>query len=511
MSSAVNTFLGVLFIVVFLIGVTSRGALKGSDAFVLRWTVIALAIGFSAFVAWLRWKWLDSQSAATQATVGDSRANAPVRPIAQSSPPAPSPGPVPVRSTPRPQPLPTATQAVVFRQHFPPEPVGATLSFFGGAPVAPAGFQWPRTTASKPFTFLMQIDCAEVPASARLELLPDRGILYFFHDLSWGEPTPFRVLYEERVDKDAAPIQPPADLDRAYGDQAPHRWSWPRSLEDCPLLLPRWTFQPVVIELPPPSVDADEDEDAPVLWPGEKATAEALQAAQGEEVVADWFSIKDFAAPDGALIRPYPNYPHDWRAVQIASGLLIDSLSHTYRFKGTAARHGLSDQDRDALLIQTTEEASGWYTLAASHSPFATVPPAESNEFWTWLADKPWLARFVIVEAVVMSIEASLADSHEAAARIPTDVARRLHHRHALASRAETRWFAPNPDRMLAPPVDVQGNQWDRAKTHLLLLELSSNEALGHHFGEGVYQFWITPEDLKARRFDKVELTADAY
>ena len=51
----------------------------------------------------------------------------------------------------------------------------------------------------------------------------------------------------------------------------------------------------------------------------------------------------------------------------------------------------------------------------------------------------------------------------------------------------------------------------DRAKAHLLLLELSSNGGLGHEFGEGVYQFWITPADLKARRFDKVALTADAY
>jgi hypothetical protein len=34
---------------------------------------------------------------------------------------------------------------------------------------------------------------------------------------------------------------------------------------------------------------------------------------------------------------------------------------------------------------------------------------------------------------------------------------------------------------------------------------------LGHHFGEGVYQFWITPADLRARRFDRVDLTADAY
>ena len=44
-----------------------------------------------------------------------------------------------------------------------------------------------------------------------------------------------------------------------------------------------------------------------------------------------------------------------------------------------------------------------------------------------------------------------------------------------------------------------------------LLVELSSNDGLGHHFGEGLYQFWITADDLKARRFAKVELTADGY
>jgi uncharacterized protein YwqG len=45
----------------------------------------------------------------------------------------------------------------------------------------------------------------------------------------------------------------------------------------------------------------------------------------------------------------------------------------------------------------------------------------------------------------------------------------------------------------------------------LLLLELSSDPSIGHHFGEGVLQFWIRPDDLAARRFDLVELTASAY
>ena len=34
---------------------------------------------------------------------------------------------------------------------------------------------------------------------------------------------------------------------------------------------------------------------------------------------------------------------------------------------------------------------------------------------------------------------------------------------------------------------------------------------VGHRFGEGVYQFWITPEDLADRLFDRVVLTRAAH
>jgi uncharacterized protein YwqG len=67
------------------------------------------------------------------------------------------------------------------------------------------------------------------------------------------------------------------------------------------------------------------------------------------------------------------------------------------------------------------------------------------------------------------------------------------------------------PDRMLAAPVDVQGDIDDRVREFLLLLELSSDEGLAHYFGEGVYQFWIRPTDLAAHRFDRVELSTTAY
>lgn len=409
-------------------------------------------------------------------------------------------------------------QAVVFRQHFPPQHGTATLSFFGGAPVGPSGFQWPRAdrraTESKPFSFLMQIDCAAVPAPARLEMLPGEGVLYFFLDLTWGEPNAFRVLYEEGNRNDWSAIQPPGDLGFAYGDQATYVWKWTQSTDQCPKLLPKWTFEPVVITIPPEAYDRDvdgDDADAPLLWPGEKATAEALRVAQGEVVRSDHFSVQDFIAGDGTMRRPFANYPHDWRALQICSGLLLNRLRGNHRPPGIVALRHLSEDERKALVVRLTDEAQRWFDRASSQSPFAAVPQAASDQFWTWLAESGWLVRFVIGDAMMMSIEASLTHSQEAAARIPADVARRVHGRHALAVQSANGLFLTTPDRMLGPPVDVQGNQWERAKTHLLLLELKSNEGLGHYFGEGVYQFWIRPDDLKARRFDEVELTSDAY
>lgn len=65
--------------------------------------------------------------------------------------------------------------------------------------------------------------------------------------------------------------------------------------------------------------------------------------------------------------------------------------------------------------------------------------------------------RFVITEAVTQSIEASLVESEEAAARIPADAAFRVRHRHALTVQTESGLLASTLDRMLAPPVDIQG------------------------------------------------------
>src|SRR5215213_3543018 len=75
--------------------------------------------------------------------------------------------------------LASRTQAILFRQIVPPTHDPAHLSFFGGLPVAPSGFQWPRGK-SKPYSFVMQVDCSAVPAAGRLGMFPDSGVLYVF-------------------------------------------------------------------------------------------------------------------------------------------------------------------------------------------------------------------------------------------------------------------------------------------------------------------------------------------
>ena len=408
-------------------------------------------------------------------------------------------------------------QAIVFRQFFPPPHDGRGLSFFGGVPISPPSFAWPcvenASGSRRPLHFLMQIDCAEVPADARLGLLPERGVIYVFLDMEQWPSDVFRVLYEAEPGAHWNEAPTPDGLSPVYGPQAPYVWGWTQALEGgaarCPNTLPKWPFRPVAIPVPAPAVDESETEDAALWWPGDKAVAQALLEAQGEEVVARAFSDV-VISKDGSLGRPFETYPHDWHAIEICAGLLLKRLR---RPGGVSLRSlaALSAEERAALLERIAAEARRWIDRAAKYDSFAAVPDADRAAFWAWLEEHAAIVRFVLPEAATNSVEASLAHSGESAARIPRDATACVHARHALACRVKDGVHASTPDRMLAPPSDVQGNQYEIATTHLLLLELSSNEGLGHHFSEGVYQFWITPDDLEARRFDKVVLTADAY
>ena len=401
-------------------------------------------------------------------------------------------------------------QAIVFRQNFPPG-FTKSLSCFGGTPTAGAGFDWPRWQDPqgnwRALTFIMQIDCREIPTSACLGVMPDDGVLYFFMEISRSLlGSAYRVIYHVGPTSGWREVPLPDDLPPAF------------SLYDCkyameegqlPRVLPRWDFTPTVIEISPERYKEREDDD-PYIWPG--ISAEALRAAQGGPILHHPYSIKDFNPEPNVFRKPFETFPHDWRAVQYVMGMLIEKLEQWKKYpNGAPVDKKLSDEEKQVQLSAIQEKAQQFYDIAAGHPADETVPESQRDAVWAFLGSEARLSRFILAEAVMLSVEDSLARSPEAASLIPPAVAERIRGRHALVTTYEGKEYVNTPERMLAPPTDVQGGQWEWADTHLLLLELSSEIHLGRNFGEGVCQLYIAPDDLKARRFDKVKLEFGAY
>ena len=396
-------------------------------------------------------------------------------------------------------------QAIVFRQVFPPHTAPDVTSYYGGVPTAQTAFEWPRDPATgKPLHFILQIDCAAIPEHARLGLMPGTGALYVFLDLEWGAGNAFRVIWSAAGSGQWRDIDPPGDIGMAYGAEAAHAWPWALTAEHGTPLLPRWPFDPVAVTLP----FIDRDDDTPFNaphWSG------VLPEAQGAPVSSTHLTVQDVTGEDNAMVPPFATFPHDWLAIQICVARLVRDAQREARHPRPSLFPELEGDAKVRQLEMIATEARAWFDHALKNPAFAVVPQPEREAFWQWFASYKPLTQLLAPRAIEAAIETTLHASPDLARDLPAEIVGRLASRHALAVQTARGIHANSPDRMLAPFSDVQGDQQEIAATHLLLLELSGDEAIGHHFGEGVYQFWITPDDLAARRFDQVVLTTAAY
>jgi len=395
-------------------------------------------------------------------------------------------------------------QAILFHQIVPPKHDPAHLSFFGGLPIAPSRFQWPRGE-SRPYSFIMQVDCSAIPAEGRLGMFPGDGVLYLFLDLAWGQEDMFRVIHEPGPSRGWGEIAPPNDLPHAFDSK--RVWKWPQSDADWPRLLPKWPFDPILIKGGPLPDDREALEET-YSWPGTTDPREALATIEGAVVKHRSFW---YEAGRPRNERPFAAFPHDWNAVRITTGLIAEGMNREISSARNRRFRELSDEEFTAKMAEFEAALRDWSDRASTAAAFDEVPPAERDQFWSWIQEHDWITGLPMTYAGNLSVEASLTAGPEAAARIPLDVVDYIRSRHALAYEMENKVHISIPDRMLAAPVDVQGDIDDRVREFILLLEMSSNEGLAHYFGEGVYQFWIRPDDLAARRFDRVELSTTAY
>ncbi|WP_421837869.1 DUF1963 domain-containing protein [Novosphingobium sp.] len=407
--------------------------------------------------------------------------------------------PEPAATSPEaPAPLAASTrQAVVLRQHFPPHRAPEGRSWLGGTPVLPGTAEWPvHPGTGKPLHFLLQIDLAEVPDEAGLGLLPSEGALAVFLDCNWGPGDAFRVIHAQGyAGMPWHALDVPPGLAMAYGDEAALVWPWALTPEHGTQILPRWPVVPRSIALP--------ESDSP-RWPHNSATARALLDAQGQNELAPALDHADFHGPDGQGFEPlWYGYPQDWISVQITSAALVREADRASRTVVHDPYPSLDADERAAQLKAVREEAQAWFDHALGNPALAPIAPPVRKAFWDWLATHRALAERVIPEAVEAAIETTLHASPQEAAKFPEEITARVAYRHALARRTPEGVIAPPPARLLAPA----SGEAELAPTHLLLLELPTNPAIGHHFGGGALQWWITPEDLADRRFDAVVMT----
>ena len=402
-----------------------------------------------------------------------------------------------------------AEQAVLFHQHVPPRP--DARSHWGGVPRVPAGFAWPHFTpeggSPRALSFIMQIDCAAIPAEGRLGVMPERGFLYFFMDLDWGVHWRCELIHADVPAAALVPAAVPDALPRAYGERA--IWDWPQRDEDWPRLLPRFSFDPVLVRgpsLPPFHADSDDDR---LVWPGSIDLTAALERVPG--AIVESVHI-DNRYEQGVLQRPFPGFPQDWQAVRITLGHLAEQSRRGHLDRMAARPDGRGGPAQaEALRAAIEEGLSTWGARADAADPALPLAAADRDAFWDFFVSVQPVSLFALTRAANDSLDATLAFNPAAATLLDAQALAVARSRHALGWRGPKGVHADTPERMLSAPTEVQDGAAERARESLMLLLLSDNPAIGHHFAEGVVQFFIRPQDLAERRFDRVELYASAY
>lgn len=173
--------------------------------------------------------------------------------------------------------------------------------------------------------------------------------------------------------------------------------------------------------------------------------------------------------------------------------------------------------------------AAGWQAKAASAGLDAPMPQDQSEGFWDWWqefadVDGIWfhgLGRLgnvapvmglneITEDALIRAAEACLSYSAATARLVPPDIVAALRPRHEF--RPGDQFSQHGRHRMFGWPLSVQTAVEDYVMTHVLLLQLEYDAPMDWRFGDvGVFQYWITPDDLKAGRFDRASLTFEGH
>ncbi|HET6156735.1 MAG TPA: DUF1963 domain-containing protein [Dongiaceae bacterium] len=434
-------------------------------------------------------------------------------------------------------------QCLAVRHVFPPRHPQRSFSFLGGKPLAPDSLDWPlvhnREGLLEPLAFMGQVDCSTIPDGPSRSILPTKGVLYFFAPMAGHHgdearhfvvryvPDPPGVRWGEH---DHTVLLPPID-----GEEARHRFKWmnwrPKADKFYPRYYPRVEIELGWVDYGGEVQPGDPDAETGFPWQVAQARHRASMIAfHGEPIDHDPL-LDPRGKPTETVWQPYQDFPSSWRALDIVLGHLRVYLSEERQLIDEAlAADATPELEAQKASCERLHKAANdpvrWY----SKSELAE-PTAEHRErLWALLrslispeAPRPMKRHYShkqlpavlnewLSEAAILSAEGCLADPG-AAKRIPAEVVNALRWRHAVLKRSA---FESDGSylqhQMMGRGRTVQVAADEMAERYVLLLQLGPDDALGWQMGDnGVMQYWITPADLAARRFDHTVLTFESH
>ncbi|HEU0097595.1 MAG TPA: DUF1963 domain-containing protein [Allosphingosinicella sp.] len=418
---------------------------------------------------------------------------------------------------------------LAIRHVFPPRLPQRSMSYFGGLPIVPDEFDWPtvhnRKGLLERLNFVAQIDCSTVPPGHCRDLLPDKGYLYFFAPLadSFGaDARHFVCRYEQGpVRKDWSPLDMPFTGTVQSDDPVEAAWRGKRTHFDRVEIELGWLAEPTDEEV------AARGEEGYPFEVAETIRREKLDAFFGprhEPVPAPPAG----AAPREGLQIPYEGFPTNWMEVRILERLAL--AYHREETTDVAERlekmSPVPDDHPEAIRLSALKSDLSSFSAKIRRAFFndarlkdhETVPEERRREVRAFLEDlradgmpsskeRRYLHRRLplvidswMSAAALRGGEAALLDK-DSAPLVAPEVMAELARRHSARNH-----------RMLGAGELVQTAAEDMKDRYLLLLQLAPDAALGWTVGEmGPLQYWITPEDLAARRFENTVLTIEAY
>ncbi len=387
-------------------------------------------------------------------------------------------------------------QFVAFDLHVPPQASLTYQSWFGGLPLVPKNFVWPhyqsKSGVSIPLAFFLQVDCSQISKEAGLDLMPANGLLQFYIDTAESLGKAFAIRYFDEPTHSLSIATMPSSLPPLFNAQGnPWTLDLPDAASLTPQLFPRWTFDLVSLQIPAAYFEQDDDERSYWNFPSEHE-CESFDWSDQIQIQVD-VPVQ----PPSPIARPFPDFPHDWRAVLISCTTLLKEI-----------RHPTPQADKNKVA-EATSHAVKWLEMARQHDLHVALSQTQSDEFWALIERNN--AHLYMGRSAREAAAATLSDPLGRGVALSVQGTELARGQKQFPVFSHGRLRVNSPNRLLSAGSDVQGMSEEIASDHIMLLEVSSDHLLGLEIGDGVLQFWIKPEHLLAKRFDQVILLAGAY